>query len=266
MTALAIKDVQHTYYIGIGAHDIFYTFRKQVFSKYGLNNDVHICNLSTNLDEAQRKAEEYVEQIKNRLNIKVELITDIESETWQKPQHLAKIPAHIIYKLEAIENGIVPFGKHNGSKIVDLPESYILWMADKNADMGDDNETLPFKSLSNACLGICLERGLFEVRKEKNELRQFYGEIGQRKVMTALIKSGVRRNHRDYGIQYSYILEIDGCRVKYFGSVNLGYENEVVSMKATISDHLVDSQTHEKTTVIKRPSSVKTISEENDPD
>lgn len=268
MSAVELRKPQHTYYIGLGALDIFYTFRKEIIDKYGLMvNDTHICNLSTNLEEAQRKAEQYVQQIKDRLGDAVDIAfeKEVEHTNWVKPKY--KVSAFVLMRLEAIENGVVPFGKHEGTKIVDLPDDYILWMADKNPTIGDDNDSLPFKMLSDMCLGMCLERGLFEQRKQDNDKLKHYGEVGQRKVMTGIVKSAYQRRtgdyggmgHRDYGIQYSYTLEIEGCNVRYQGSVDLGIAGDTVTMKATIAEHKVDSETKRKTTIIKRPSAVEII-------
>lgn len=268
MSALGLRKTQHTYYIGLGALDIFYTFRKEIIDKHGLVvSDAHICNLSTNLEEAQRKAEQYVQQIKDRLGDVVDIVldTEVEHTNWTKPNY--KVSTMVLMRLESLENGIVPFGKHSGTKIIDLPNAYILWMADKNPNIENDNDSLPFKFLSDTCIGLCLERGLFEQRKQDNDKLHHYGEVGQRKIMTGVVKSAYQRRvldyggigYRDLGIQYSYILEIEGCRVKYQGSVDLGCEGDTVTMKATITEHMTDSETNRKTTIIKRPSAVEIL-------
>jgi hypothetical protein len=246
----------NTFYISVGALGVFHTLRKEYLDPNGLVlADAHICNLPTDANQAVEKAIERVAELEKRFNKKMNLSTDIDEFTIKKSNY--KHSMILINKINLVEKGLAPLGKYMGQKISELPESYILWTADQNPNIIDVLSEIPRKLFSDACVAICIERGLFEVRKDKNNESVFLGEIGSKINVVAEIKSINTYNNDIYGETTLYRLVVDGNNISYKGKINLGEVGEVVQLEAKVKAHNTNADTNFKTTVITRPKIIK---------
>lgn len=255
------QKTRHVYYIGVGGKEVFYTFRRAVFDKMGNAHTSHICNLSTDEDEALNKAQTYVNKLLSRhdpetSNLIIEFDDSCEFSTSQ--EFGKSLPIHVLNGLRTLENGIVPIGKYRGQKLEDLPDDYVLWFADQFEGMGDFVERIVAKKLSSLCLGMALTRSLFEERLAKNAKMTYLGEVGQRIIFEATI-TDAKVSHGYYGEKFHYILQSGNSVVLYDGTADIGNTGDVVKLKATISSIDVDGKGY-KTSTIKRPSNIEIIS------
>ena len=132
-----------------------------------------------------------------------------------------------------------------------MPDSYVLWLADKFTGRAITDHDRTFQALAAAGLGLALERNLFQKPPEENKAICHFGEVGQRVNFVAEItKYEVSLSF--YGNMLSYTLKVDGKTVKYRGSKYLGVVGDQVKLKATIDEHLTLDNGF-KLTFIKRP-------------
>lgn len=254
--------VRHVYYIGVGGKEVFYTFRRAVFDTSGNVYSSHICNLSTDEEEAINKAQAYVDLLLARQTDSSNLIIEFDgSPENETSQEFGKaLPLHVLNGLRVLESGYVPMGKHRGDKIEDLPNSYVLWFADQFNTIGDFVERIVAKKLSSLCLGMALTRGLFEERLAQNASMTFLGEIGQRITFEATITTA-KVSNGFYGEKFHYVLQSVDSVVMYDGTADIGNAGDTVQLKATISSINEDDKGY-KTTTIKRPTVIKNTSKE----
>lgn len=248
---LAPQKEKHIFYVSTGAKEHFYTLRKMVIDRVGNARDDYICNLSTSKVEALAKAREYFELIQSRHGDSQVNLTLSSQPEFTTTQHFKSRKALSDDRLKEIENGITPIGRYNGFKITELPETYILWLADKfTGEVVTENDQV-FQALCSAALGMALERKLFEKRYEENSQVGHLGEVGQRVSFKAEIAK-YEVNLSFYGNILDYTLKVDGKTVKYRGSKYLGSVGDVVQLKATIDEHLILENAF-KMTFVKRP-------------
>lgn len=242
---------KHILYVSTGAKEHFYTLRKMVIDRAGNTRDDYICNLSKDKVEAIAKAKEYFEQIQARNSAaQVELTLSSQPE-FNTTQYFKSRKALSDDRLKDIENGITPIGRYNGFKVTELPETYILWLADKfTGEVVTDNDRV-FQALCSAALGLALERKLFDKRIEENSQIGHFGEVGQRVSFRGEITK-YEVNLSFYGNMLDYTLKVDGKTVKYRGSKFIGAVGDIVQIKATINEHLT-LENGFKMTFVKRP-------------
>lgn len=248
---IASHSEKHILYISVGAKEHFYTLRKMVIDRSGSSWDDYICNLATSREEAITKAQECFSKIKKHLsNHDIDLSLSLEPE-FNTSQYFKSRKALSDDRLKAIENGITPIGRYNGFKISELPDTYVLWLADKFTGRAITDHDRTFQALASAGLGLALERNLFDKPQEENKAVCHIGEVGQRVNFKAEItKYEVSLSF--YGNMLSYTLKVDGKTVKYRGSKYLGAVGDQVTLKATIDEHLTLDNGF-KLTFIKRP-------------
>ena len=254
MSALkkATPQEKHIIYVSTGAKEHYYTLRKMVINHAGNSRDDYICNLSKDKNEALAKAKDYFVQIQSRGSSSHVALVLSDQPEFDTTQNFKSRKALSDERLNDIENGITPIGRYNGFKINELPETYILWLADSfTGQVVTDNDRV-FQALCSAALGLALERKLFEKRIEENSQVDHLGEVGQRVSLKGEItKYEVSLSF--YGNMLDYTLKVDGKTVKYRGSKFIGSVGDVVQLKATIDEHLTLDNGF-KLTFVKRPS------------
>lgn len=248
---IAANPEKHIFYISVGAKEHFYTLRKMVIDRNGSSWDDYICNLATTQEEAATKAMECFAKIKKHISSQdIDLSLCLEPE-FNTTQHFKSRKALSGDRLKDIENGITPIGRYSGFKITELPDTYVLWLADKFTGRANTDHDRTFQALAAAGLGIALERNLFEQPPEENKAVGHFGEIGQRiSFVGEITKYEVSLSF--YGNMLSYTLKVDGKTVKYRGSKYLGAVGDQVKIKATIDEHVTLDNSF-KLAFIKRP-------------
>lgn len=244
---------KHIFYVSVGAKEVLYTLRKMIVDQTGHSWDSYICNLSANQNEALIKAQDFFNLISTRAAIAtpdIEVILSLEPE-YNTTHNFKSRKVLSDERITQIENGITPFGAYRGFKISELPENYILWLADQFTGQFNTANDRVFQTLASVALGLALERNLFEQKLEKKSTTSHLGEIGQRTSFQAEItKYEVSLSF--YGNILDYTLKVNGKTVKYRGSKYIGSAGQHVKLKATIDEHLIQKDGSEMT-FIKRP-------------
>jgi uncharacterized protein (DUF3820 family) len=251
-----------TFYISTGRKNAMYTLRarrdtvgQQAFMA-DFMPDYYICNLAATPELAAEKATLYFEAMQDRItqseHFKMILDTDPEQEAFKRR---GKLSTYDTIKLNKVEEGYFPFGKHVDTKIIDAPDSYILYFADKATEVTEP----VLGALVAACMGVALERGLIAKREaikaermERDMLSNFIGTVGSRIDFEGELLVCFQK---DDGYGGSYWINKVYCNnniVVYMGSKSLGDKGSVVKFRATIKKH--SEYQGIKTTQVSRPS------------
>lgn len=250
--------IVQTFYISTGAKNVMYTLRcsrtTANLSPY-LTPDYYVRTLAGTEEKAIAKAREYFESFCDRIDYQETddfvLILDDCPEMGPRSRR-GKMSAQDTEFIEAIEEGIAPFGKHAGQKIVDLPESYILYFA----DMFGKNERPVMDAFAAACLGVALENGYIAKRDAKREERKtkdlrsnHVGKIDERIVIEGILEGCYRKESFD-GFYYINKVRMGDDIFTYIGK-ELGEAGSTIKFRASIKAHTEYDGI--KNTVVKRP-------------
>lgn len=237
--------VTATYFISSGRKNAMYTLRvERRGGEY--TSDNYICNLSTDPDKAEEKAREYYDRMVDRLNKSDTLEMVFQGfADFDLFERRGKLSVYDTEKLEMVEQGIMPFGKHKGKVIADLPMYTILWWADQVA--GENNGDV-FQAVCSYCMGVALDKGYIakreEIRKERDEINaksNFIGEPKQRLEMKGVVEQVISLGFT----QVSYYTEVEKFLTKirvgddvvvYFGN-NIAEKGDEITFKATVKEH-----------------------------
>lgn len=259
---MAITKITDLYYVSTGKKNAMYTlrcFRSAAGSAPSvINPDFYVCNLAATEEKATEKAQEYVNQIKERIGESEHFSVQFSSE----PERVAgvrygKLSIHDSRLLDTIELGFFPFGRFANTAIADAPADYLMYFAKKSADPTNNAVT---QALSMACLGVALEKGYVAARDAKREAaRQLdlpsrhVGVIGERLDFSGQIAASYCVGREDEPGSY-WITKIRSEQnvFVYKGGRSLGKEGDLISLRATIYKH--DTYQEVQSTVIKRPS------------
>lgn len=257
--------ITQTYYISTGKKNAMYTLRcrrdfvGQCASMAQFMPDFYLCNLASTEDRAIEKASEYVQAMRDRIGEREGFVINFEPTLYaEADKRRGKLSVADTRKIEAIENGLFPFGKHSGTLIQDAPESYVLFFADKAADQADD---VVMQALSSACAGVALEMGYIARREARREdlaaldsLSGHIGELGERRefegeLYTVFFKGDKSLPACGYWINKA---RCGNDVVSYIGSKALGEKGQRIKFKATVKKH--DYYKGVKSTQVSRPS------------
>jgi uncharacterized protein (DUF3820 family) len=259
-TTAALK-ITVNYYISTGRLNAMYTLR--TFRTFEGNTssmipqltDSYVCNLAAagNEDEAERKAAEYVEALKERVpdtDNRRTLFLDGFDRVAHKRR--GKLSMRETMNLEALERGEFPFGKHAGTRIDEAPESYVLYFADKLGELGETDGIM--LAVAAACQGVALQKGYIAKREAFRALSQHIGTVGQRLDFECTIQ-WVSKRPSDFGPGSVYTHKMVHGQthdvVMYRGSKELGAKGDTVRFKATVKSH--GEYKGEKQTNVTRP-------------
>jgi len=242
-----------TFYISTGAKNALYTLRINRLvgtHEYPIAIDDYVKTLGKNLDECVEKAREHVESVRERFdgkNAEVYFDPNPDQEIFDRRGKLSVKETQWILK---IEEGVFPFGKHQGTKIEDAPDGYILFFADK---LGNEKKAV-MGALASACLGVALDRGLIAKREAKREeIRQeqakseWIGEVGERREFEGQVYQVFYNKDYDF---YITKIKVGEDIITYIGK-KIAEKDEAIKIKATIKRH--DLYKEIKTTVVNRP-------------
>ncbi|UZS00407.1 hypothetical protein [Serratia phage SMP] len=254
------------FYISSGAKNAMYTLRT-IIRGNGFEVDNYICNLATDPERAEEKAEVYfdafVARVGNSSAIKFLYQGYADFQLFERSGALSVLDTE---RLTEVENGIMPFGKHKGRVIEELPMYTILWWADQASDAHNIKERV-FQAVCARCLGVALDKGYIEQRKIDREERaaaeeaakaasNYIGEVKQRLefegVIEASIDLGAKQVAWNTWVEnYLNKIMVNGNVVIYFGKC-LGEKGDAIKMKATVKEH--NERDGMKQTIVNRPS------------
>uniref|UniRef100_A0AB38Z3U0 Uncharacterized protein n=1 Tax=Klebsiella phage vB_KpnM_Iguana_ER37 TaxID=3076781 RepID=A0AB38Z3U0_9CAUD len=248
-----------TYYIDSGKLNAMYTLRRRNCGG-GVFADSYICNLSTDPQKAENKAKEYFDRVTARIanteNFEQVFAGYADFELGQRRGKLSIVDTA---RIEEIEAGRFPFGKHCGKTFADVTESYVLFFADM-ANKPDNGPVM--EALSAACLGYALDHGYIAARDQKRAERKaedlksnWIGNIGDRLVFEGeIVFSYLKIDEWNQSSYYIIKVRQGDDLVTYIGSKEFGPVGAVVKFKATVKKH--DIYQDVKTTVVNRPALV----------
>ena len=255
--------ITQTYYISSGRLDAMYTLR---MSRTGDSQtmypvDNYLCNLSTNPEKAEAKARDYFDRISTRISenegFKLEFAGYADFELFSRR---AKLSVFDTEKMETLESGVMPFGKHEGTRLEDLPMNTVLWFADKSND--EFNKPV-FQAVCDACMGLAMEKGYIAAREkaaiERAEVDARSQHIGAEKqrmdfegTLVAVIDLGEKQvAYNAWVVTYMNKIRCGDNIVVYYGKP-LGEAGTEISMKATVKAH--NEYNGVKQTIVNRPS------------
>lgn len=248
------------YEICTGGGKGMFTLRQ--FAGYHHTGDprfAHVKNLSRNPHEALRKAQDHIRAEGGDADSAL-MAFDPEKvsglNTWGEcnPQRQAD--------LDLIAKGTMPFGKHFGQAIVDIPVEYFAnWYLDgdidtKRSDSVKEHIRLQVISRRDEFMAVVEANKAAQAQRDaeleaKRSKSSHVGQAGDRIDITATI-TVVKAIDGFYGISYFTILENSkGDVFKYVGSAELGEKGQTITMKATVKDHAEYDGVNQ--TVINRP-------------
>ena len=244
-----------TYYIDSGKLNAMYTLRRRTTGG-SCFIDAYICNLSTNPEKAEAKAREYFDRVADRIQ-QTETFKQVFAgyADFELGQRRGKLSIVDTARIETIESGRFPFGKHTGKTFADVPASYVLYFADM-ASKADNNAVT--EALSAACLGFALDQGYIAARdikraeKRAQELKSAWiGEVGKRQIFDGVIVFSYAKND-SFGCFMYHITKIrQGDDLIVYMGKHLGEVGDVIKFKATVKKH--DTYQDVKTTLVNRP-------------
>lgn len=241
------------YYISSGEKNAMRTLRHVVNVPGSFFEDTYICNLARDYDTA-------VEKARSMIGAKANLVAnDFDLNEWGD-----MIKPWMRKQLVMIESGIMPFGKHKGTKIEELEEGYIGWWVKQSA------ENPVSQALVQKFTDIANERGLFDkweadekakeaVRAEKLSQMNYVGKVGDR-INIFVRCDKVLTFEGYYGLTFFNICEDRfGNKFVYKGTKKWE-EGKYYKAKATIKAH--EEYKGEKQNIISRPTVDSVIEKE----
>jgi uncharacterized protein (DUF3820 family) len=243
-----------TYYISTGAKNAMYTLRLAIVGN-GHFIDNYVCNLAATEDKAIEKATDYVERLTARVASDESLVVILDDcPEFIVDKRRGKLSIYDTRNIEEIENGTFPFGKHKGVKIVDAPDSYVLYFADQAIS----ETNMVSNALIAACQGVALEKGLIAkreaVRAERfatDSLSSFIGTIGERREFTGEIFTFINKEPSEFQAGYTLTKIRIGNDIVSFFNNEMGKVGDTIAFKATVKQH--NDYKGVKTTIVNRP-------------
>ena len=165
-------------------------------------------------------------------------------------------------KLRMVSRGVMPWGKHFGERLVNVPISYIAdWV------LAHDLETVRSDTILEKIRLFVSEFRAAEFKEyvenhnreiaerdkalqEKRDRSQHIGEVGQRIEIEASI-TFVKGFDGFYGVTFVNVLEDAAGNVFVYRGNELGDKGDQISLKATVKEH--GEYNNVKQTVISRP-------------
>ncbi len=246
-------------YVSTGCENKMYTLRsleKIIVSDYYGNRVVYksyyLKNLSTNLEEAVRKAKEYAENMlipfsEKEPSKELNQITRKEKQTKEELEKIERknqeaiaeqeraraefIKTRIKEAKEMIDNGLVPFGKYRNCRIIALPPMYVKWVMSFNKD---DNS--PDTSIVEYLKMAILTNHTHLLNWLPHEEKYISGEIGLRCEFVATVINTAHFNS-DFGLYTISTLVTKNRECLVVKSTSFNYDvGTTLRFKATIKE------------------------------
>jgi|6_EtaG_2_1085325.scaffolds.fasta_scaffold31537_3 hypothetical protein len=215
-------------------------------------NDNYLCNLCRDPEEAEEKARDYFDRVFGDRALCVFQADDMPLNDWGAPD------PWMVPLLKAIEDGFMPFGKHEGEKIEDQDDGYVLWWAEQEIT---ENTKLPAAALIDRFKGIALERNLYKKREKreaewaaKRAASSYIGEVDTRQRFSAVVETVTCFENSYCEDRCVQRLRSGDDLIVYWGWAELGEVGDAVEFDARVKKH--DEYKDEKQTVVNRPTKI----------
>jgi len=239
-------NVNKFYYISSGAKNAMRTLRSVVNIPGVHFKDEYVVNLARDHDKAVLKARSIIGTVAILYADGFDLNdwgVNVDVNPWMTKQ------------LNQIDNGRMPFGKHVGSDITSLPESYVKYWIKMDAD------NVVGQRLVQVFTDLANERDYFSkweaeelVRVANLQKLAYVGEIGKRQVLTMTCNK-VLEFSGYYGTTFiNLCTDPDGNKIVYKGSGRWA-EGSEYEVKATVKKH--ETYKDEPQTHVNRPAVIK---------
>lgn len=246
---LPASENRTNFYISTGRKSAMFTMRICRVGK-GFVSDSYICNLATDPARAEEKARDYFDRVSPNFP---GAVFDIYADEDMLNQRRGRLSVEDTKRLEDVESGFFPFGKHKGERIAAAPDKYILWCADQRDEVGH-----VMAALSAACMGVALERGLIAKRDaqraaqaEQDAKSNFVGAIGERLTIEGEVVSSFYKEPTDYQDGYTITKIRQGDDLFVYWGNEIGKRGDQIKVKATVKRHAEYKGV--KSTTVNRP-------------
>lgn len=247
-------------YLSTGRKATFYTLRRMIAGP-GFCNDHYVKRLYTDLDRSLEAAKLFAER--TGMNF-----TGIHDEPMYKfgEFQTALKEARERNWADDLGQGIMPWGKHKGKALDDLPGGYIAFIVDKLDDM--DFMSDEFRVIMREALQTYADahKAWVEEKKaeweEKKVLSDYVGEVKVRLKGIKVVVETVKRDIEGYYGYYDIIAFRDenGNKLVYMGGSGIDVkEKKSYVIDATVKAH--EEYKGEKQTKVSRVKLVKEITE-----
>lgn len=261
-----------SFFISTGGNGIMYTLRRRTHLNDGsVSSCSHVKNLSTDRGKAELMAYGYIEKFKNVIHNS--FLVTFEGFSLNTVSFLewgdGKLSSSDLYKIKTLLNGFLPFGKHRGKSITDVPTEYLCWICKTHQTKCATSEPDKVsKILANIALSELIDRDFIKTNDDLNEylleksdekrkadlLSNYIGEVKSRLELSDVVIEYCKQEWNTVYNQMRYFFKLkkgDNIII-YSGSAKLGETNDKISLRATVKEHInYDDQV--KTTVICRP-------------
>ena len=236
-----------TLYLSNGDTNGFYTLRCSTWSAgFGRNTDDFWGNLSTDWDTAFEKATEMAVSYSYLLGTKYDERWELNE--WGTGGTTGETQRRYYSWLPIVQNGLVPFGKHFGTPIAELPAGYRQWI--RSVNDGTRHWAMLIKALESTLeADEAADKAAQEAREAKNAMSQWVGCIGEKKVTATVTCTKKIEFDGYYGPGCISVLEDEhGNVLKTFGKCMID-KDETAKITFTVKDH--GEYKGQKDTVIK---------------
>ncbi|QIG66012.1 putative quorum-sensing-regulated virulence factor [Ochrobactrum phage vB_OspM_OC] len=248
-------------FVSTGRKNAMFTLRTMRIhdtGNFSYSNEAYIKNLSTDAEKAEELAIEYAKALNDRIGSEDYVVEYVGMETDEIIKRRGKLSAKDTVAIEAIENGIVPYGKYKGQAIADLTDGYLLWLTDTLSKMDKDSAKPAFFALCSVASGIAHERGLIAEREQKrfdrfhrDSMSNHFGVIGGRYEMNVVVEFKKKDEYSNY---FKYQMRIGNDILFHNGNADLPLGE--CRLKFTVKFHN-ETQKGIKKTYINRPTLIQ---------
>jgi hypothetical protein len=178
-----------------------------------------------------------------------------------KAKKAAWVAQHVTPRLESVEEGLWPWGKHQGTPFDATPRGYVEFMMRKLADKLKEEPESWGRPLTEAILGQLKGLDLEQLPDDRvGSTSKHLGTVGDRLEFTEIVLKSKKYFDGDYGGTELVLFEdTEGNILKYWGGLfMLDDPGARVSFKATVKSH--DEFCGIKQTTVSRPSGVDVAS------
>ncbi len=240
-------------YISSGRKNALYTLRV-LRSGGGFHSDHYVRSLCRDPDKAETMARDYYDRVfGDQKNVAFAGYASHDLSAWGAPEPWER------EAIEAVERGIIPFGKHKGEMIADQDDGYVLWWSEQEITAETGKGAV---ALIERMMGLAVERDLI-AKREKRQAEyeaqkansQHVGTEGERQRFTAKVEAiSIFQNQytEDRCIQR---LRSGDDLIVYWGFADLGDKGDTVSFDARVKRHA--DYKGENQTIVNRPTKIE---------
>lgn len=254
--------ITQTYYISTGRKNAMYTLRcrrdgeGQAAHMFAMMPDFYVMTLAASEEKAIEKAREYVDTFRARVGeteyFQIVFCEYPDHENFKRRGNLSVADTQ---KIMTIEKGVFPFGAHKDKHISEVPDSYILYWADK---AGQSDLEPVIMAIVAMCQGVAVEKGLIAARQAVRDARHaadlksnHVGTLDKRQEFTGVLEYVSGPNDGGMGRVWHFNKVRCGDDIVVYFGAPLGIQGETITFRATVKEHC--ERDGVKSTKVNRP-------------